>query len=127
MLPLPSKYLPRKPLIKLYTLYVRPYLDYVDIIYHIPYKICDYSQHVLLNNRMEKLESIQYLAFPAIEGWGGTSHKKLYDELELESLKSRQLTRRLILFYKIFSTLTSDYTRVPTPSQKCLVLFASAL
>ena len=31
-----SKYLPRQTLNELYKLYVRPHLDYSDVIYHIP-------------------------------------------------------------------------------------------
>ena len=42
-------------------LYVRPHLDYDDVIYYIPPKICDFSQDTSLNNHMEKLESVQYL------------------------------------------------------------------
>ena len=34
-----SKYLPRQTLSELYKLYVRPHLDYGDVIYHIPAKI----------------------------------------------------------------------------------------
>ena len=38
-----SKYLPRHTLNELYKLYVRPHLDYGDVIYHIPAKICEFS------------------------------------------------------------------------------------
>ena len=58
MLHLLLKYLPRKTLNELHMLYVRPYLDYGDIIYHIPHKICDNSQHVTLNTRMNRVESV---------------------------------------------------------------------
>ena len=37
-----SKYLPRHSLNELYTLYVRPHLDYGDVIYHIPAKVCEF-------------------------------------------------------------------------------------
>ena len=82
MLHLLSKYLPRKTLIELYKLYIRPYLDYGDIIYHLPCKICDYHQHVTLNTRMDRLKSPQYSAALAVTGeWRGKSQEKLYDEL----------------------------------------------
>ena len=92
------------------------YLDYGDIIYHIPHKICDYSQHVTLNNRMDRLESVQYSAALALTGaWRGTSREKLYEELGWESLNLRRWSRRLVLFYKILNTLTPDYTKIPIP------------
>ena len=81
-------------------MYVRPYLDYSDIIYHIPHKICDYSQHISLTNLMEQLETVQYSASLAVSGaWRGTSREKLYDELGWESLNLRRWSRRLALFY----------------------------
>ena len=49
-----SKYLPRHTLNELYKLYVRPHLDYGDVIYHIPAKICEFSQNTFLPNFMEK-------------------------------------------------------------------------
>ena len=63
-----SKYLPRHTLDELYKLYVRPHLDYGDVIYHIPTKICEFSQNALLSNLMEKVESVQYSAALAITG-----------------------------------------------------------
>ena len=111
-----SKYLPRHTLNEMYKLYVRPHLDYGDVIYHIPHNICEYSHSVVLTNQMEKLESVQYSAALAITGaWKGTSRDKLYDELGWESLNLRRWSRRLILFYKIVNNLTSDYTRHPIP------------
>ena len=52
-----SKYLPRHTLNELYKLYVRPHLDYGDVIYHIPSKVCEFSQNIFLPSLMEKLES----------------------------------------------------------------------
>ena len=49
-----SKYLPRHTLNELYKLYVRPHLDYGDVIYHIPAKVCEFSQNIVLPNLMEK-------------------------------------------------------------------------
>ena len=73
-----SKYLPRHTLNELYKLYVRPHLDYGDVIYHIPAKVCDFSGSVILPSLMEKLESVQYSAARAITGtWRGTSREKL--------------------------------------------------
>ena len=94
-----SKYLPRHTLNEMYKLYVRPHLDYGDVIYHIPHNICEFSHSVVLTNIMEKLESVQYSAALAVTGaWRGTARDKLYDELEWESLNLRRWSRRLILF-----------------------------
>ena len=57
-----SKYLPRHTLNELYGLYVRPHLDYGDVIYHIPAEVCEVSGNIALPNLMEKLESVQYSA-----------------------------------------------------------------
>ena len=111
-----SKYLPRHTLNELYKLYVRPHLDYGDVIYHIPAKACEFSQNIVLPNLMEKMESVQYSAALAVTGtWRGTSRTKLYAELGWESLSSRRWSRRLTLFYKIINNLTPLYTKEPIP------------
>ena len=111
-----SKYLPRHTLNELYKLYVRPHLDYGDVIYHIPAKICEFSQNIILPSLMEKLESVQYSAALAVTGtWRGTSREKLYAELGWESLSSRRMSRRLTLFYKFINNLSPEYTLDPIP------------
>ena len=116
MLRFMSRYLPRKTLNELYKLYVRPHLDYGDVIYHIPSKKCDFTNSHTLNNFMEKLESVQYSAARAITGaWKGTSRKKLLEELGWETLDLRRWSRRLVLFYKIVNNITPAYTRDPIP------------
>ena len=119
-----SNYLPRKTLDQLYRLYVRPHLDYEDVIYHIPAKICDVSHNITLPKLMDKLESVQYSAGLAITGtWRGTSRDKWYLELGWESLNSRRWSRRLTLFYKILNNLTPLYTKEPIPSSHQLNYF----
>ena len=84
--------LPRKALLTLYKSFVRPHLDYGDIIYDQP------------NNESfcNKLETVQYNATLAITvSIQGTSKVKLYTKLGLESFKSRRWFRRLCCFYKI--------------------------
>ena len=111
-----SKYLPRSTLNELYKLHVRPHLDYGDVIYHIPAKVCEFSGGITLPNLMEKLESVQYSAARAVTGtWRGTSREKLYTELGWESLNSRRWSRRLTLFYKIINNLTPTYMKDPIP------------
>ena len=110
------KYLPRHTLNELHKRYARPHPDYGDVIYHIPAKVCELSQNIIVPNLMEKLESVQYSAALAETGsWSGTSRKKLYTELGWESLNSRRWSRRLTLFYKFVNSLSLDYTVVPIP------------
>ena len=88
-----QKPLPRAVLMTMYKAFVRPHLDYGDIIHDEAYnKTFD-----------QKLESIQYNACLALLGaiWG-SSREKLYHELCLESLHCRHWYRKLCLFYKIF-------------------------
>ena len=89
-----SNTLPRDTLLSIYKSFVRPHLDYGDIIY-------DQPQNESFCN---KLESIQYNAALAITGIiRGTSKTKLYKELRLEFLKSRRWFRRFCTFYKIIT------------------------
>ena len=53
-------YLQREILSVLYKFYVRPHLDYGDVIYHIPPK--DSNLHSHGNALMQKIESVQYSA-----------------------------------------------------------------
>ena len=77
MLKFMSKYLSRSTLSELYKLYVRPYLDYGDVIYHVPQRNDCFGNYLV-----EKLESVQYSAALAVTGtWRGTSRKRLYNEL----------------------------------------------
>ena len=72
-----SLFLSRKTLLTIYKSFVRPNLDYADIIYDKPF-----------NESFEaKIEKIQYRAAPVITGViKGTSHDRLYQEIVLESL-----------------------------------------
>ena len=70
--------------------FIRPHLDYCDVIYDQP------------NNELfqQKLESVQYNAALAITGAiKGTSRIRLYQELELESLSDRRWYRRLMKLF----------------------------
>ena len=84
--------LSRKALLILYNSFVRPYLDYGDIIYDQPNNESIYN----------KLETVQYNAVLTITGSiQGTSKAKLYKELGPELLKSRRWFRCLCCLYKI--------------------------
>ena len=114
-----SKYLPRHTLNELYKLYVRPHLDYGDVIYHIPAKVSEFSGKVTLPSVMEQLESVQYSAALAASGaWKCTSREKLYAEHGWELPSSPRWSRHLILLYKLVSNLTPQYTTDPIPPQR---------
>ena len=86
-----SKYLPRHTLSELFKLYVQPHLEYRDVIFHTPAKVCEFSGNTILPSLMEKLESVQYSAALAVMGtWRGTSQESLYVELGWESLSSER-------------------------------------
>ena len=94
-----SKYTTRPVLDKMYKMYVRPHLDFGDIIYH--------NQ---LKDSMQLLESVQYQAALIVAGcWKGTSRIKLYADLGWESLADRRHFRRLSMFYRIKNGLSPSY------------------
>ena len=84
--------IPRAALLTIYKSFLRPHLDYMEVIY-------DRAFNESFRN---KLESVQYnvaLAIPrAIRG---SSREKLYQKLGLESLKSQRWYQILCLFFKL--------------------------
>ena len=89
-----QKILTRPPMLTIYNSFIRPHLDYGDIIY-------DKAYNSLFHQNLEK---IQYNSALAITGAiRGTSKEKLYLELELESLEKRRD------FYKIFNKQSPTY------------------
>ena len=92
--------LPRSTLLTIYKTFTRSWLDYADIIYDQAYNSAFH----------DKLESIQYNVCLAITGAiRSTSTEKIYQELGLESLKSRRWFRKLCHFYKIFNDKSPSY------------------
>ena len=89
------------PLLTIYKSFIRPHLDYGDVIYDQAYTA---SFH-------QKIESVLYNSALAITGAiRGTSKEKLYHELGLESLEKRiDGTRKLCCFYKIFRSQSPQY------------------
>ena len=84
--------LSRKSLLTIYKSFVRPILDYADIIYDKPFN----------ESFKRKFEMVQYRAALVITGAiKGTSRNRLYQELGLESLADRRWYRRLFFFHKI--------------------------
>ena len=87
-----SSLLPRKSLLTIYKSFVRPHLDYGDILYDNP------ANESLVN----LIEKVQYKTCLAITGAiQGPSRGSLYQELGLESLRFRRWYRKMIFFYKI--------------------------
>ena len=110
--------LPRHSLITIYKAFIRPHLDYGDVIYD---RAFNESFH-------QRLESIQYNAAIAITGTiRGTSSEKLFQELGLETLKSRRWFRKLYLFYKILHIKSPSYLLKLIPENNSLYVSRSAL
>ena len=92
--------LPRSALLTIYKSFIRPHLEYGDILYDKPDN----------ENFQNKIEKVQYKACLAITGAiQGTSREKLYEELGLHSLVERRRRNKLIFFYKIVNGLLPDY------------------
>ena len=92
--------IPRTALVTIYKSFIRPHLDYGDIIYDKP------------NNSsfIQNIEAIQYNAALAITGAiKRTSRHRIYEELGLETLSSRRWFRRLSTFYKYFTSKSPPY------------------
>ena len=96
-------------LMKVYKVFSRSLIDYGDIIYDQPHNsfFC------------EKLEPVQYKAALMITGViQSTSHEKIFQELGLESLKSRRWFKRLCCMFKIMKNEASNYLISLIPKRK---------
>ena len=90
----------RDALLRIYKSFIRPHLEYGDIIYNKP------------NNQLfkNKIENIQYKACIVITGTiQGTSREHLYHDLGLESLGGGRWCRKHTFFYKIVNGLALKY------------------
>ena len=99
--------LPRGSLLTIFKSFLRPHLDYGDVIYDQSFK----------NTFHQKINSIQYNAALAITGAiRGSSREKLYQELGLESLQQRRWYRKLCFFFKLIENKSPKYlfNNVPT-------------
>ena len=78
--------LPRDSLVTIYKSFIRPHLDYGDVIYDQPNN----------DSFTDKTEQLQYKACLAITAAiQGTSRECLHNELGLECLSSRRWYRKL--------------------------------
>ena len=95
-----SMTLSRKSLLTIYKSFVRPLLDYADIIYDKP---CN-------ETFKGKLKAVQYNAYLAITGaMKGTYRKRHYRELGLETVNDRRWSHKLFFFHKIIKGFSPSY------------------
>ena len=82
---------PKKALLTIYKSFIRPHVDYGDILYDKPEN----------QNFQNKLKKVQYKVCLAITGAiQGTSRQKNYDELGLHTLIEKRWRSKLIFFIK---------------------------
>ena len=95
-------------------LYVRPHLDYEDLIYHKD------DPEVSISST-KRLDSVQYTAALAVTGaWKGTNKSKLLDKLGWEYLHDRERYRRLTPFFQTSQGDAPEYMTAPIPQPKHL-------
>ena len=75
LLPKLTNLLPRQDLVTIYKVFIRPHLDYGNVVYDQAFN----------NSFQAKMDSIQYNICLAITGIiQGTSREKIYEELGLD-------------------------------------------
>ena len=112
-----SKYASRDVLDQVYKLYVRPHLDYGDVIY---YRFDPDMKSTVTKN----IEQTQYTTTLAVTGvWKGTSRQRLYEELGWESMYDRRWYRRLCHLFQLRQSKTPEYlfNEIP-PEQQILYM-----
>ena len=101
--------MPRDSLVIIYKSFIRPHLDYGDVIYDQPNN----------DSFSDKIEQIQYKACLSITGTiQGTSRECLYNEFGLESLSSRRWCRKLCAIYNLLSIGCPTYLFDIIPSSE---------
>ena len=84
--------LPRSSLLTVYKCFIRPHLNYGDVIYDQPN----------LSSLANKIKSIQHnLALAITDALRGTSKEKLYQDLGFEYLKDRKWLGQLCYLTKL--------------------------
>ena len=92
--------LTRAPLITIYESFIRPHLDYGDVIYDQNFNM----------SFQQKMETVQYNAALAITGAiSGSFREKLNQELDLKALQQRHWYRKHCCFYKILKSQSLKY------------------
>ena len=93
-----KNFLPRKSLLTIYKPFIRPHLDYGDIIYDQTYNTSFHQKLELLQYNTTKCGAIRR-----------TSKEKVYNELSLESLQNRWWYRKLSFLYKVIANQSPSY------------------
>ena len=92
--------LPLSSLPTIYKCFIRPHMDYRDLIY----------DQLNLSSLANKIKSVQYsTTFTITVTIRGISKEKLFRELGCESLKIRRWLKRLCYLYKTVSTKQHAY------------------
>ena len=100
--------LPRAPLITIYKSFIRPHLDYGDMIYDQTFNM----------SSQQKMETIQYNAALAITGAiRSSSREKLYQELGLKTPKSSKYLYSIIPIHNM-SYRTMQCNKIPAINLK---------
>ena len=96
----------------IYKLYVRPHLDYCDVVYHTasPANAATPIFRIATSRKpLDKVEAIQYKAARIVSGaWYGTNRKELYKNLGWESLEDRRTMRKLCILHE---TIENQFPR----------------
>ena len=104
-----STYISRETLGQVYKLYIRPHMDYGDVIYH---KFAPYM-HLEFTN---KLEQAQYSVALVVTGARrGTTRRRLHEELSWETLYHRRWYRRLCHFFSLNKSKSLEYLFIEIP------------
>ena len=96
-----ARFLPRQVLNDIYITYIRPLLDYCDIVYDGHLKTSDRLRLQKLQNRAARLVTGALYRSPT---------DKLHKDLGWETLETRRLTHRLTFFYRLCNPM------LPTPT-----------
>ena len=102
--------LPRNSLVSICKSFIRPYLDYGDVV----------DDRASKESFLQGLESRQYnAAIVKTEAISATSSERLFQEIGLETLKSRRLLRKLCLFYNLI--------KEKSPGIRLMLIFVTRL
>ena len=93
-----SNLLPRQVLVTIYKAFVRPHIDYVDVLY-------DKAFNNLFHTKMKSIQSNAYLAITGAI-WG-LSKEKIYQESGLEPLSISSLMEKTLSLLRNFQKSTS--------------------
>ena len=107
-----KKWVDIRALETVYKLYIRPHLEYGDLVFnaHEIGKSEIFSTFQDNDSISFEIESIQYQAAKIITGaWDKSNKTKLYELLGWESMQDRRTMRKLVLLHQILNTKKPAY------------------